>query len=281
MLALVAACLLSGAGPPAQIKLYEGILAGPFPKDQAAVRALHEAGVRTVVSVDALPAPEPPDGLPMHRVHLPVGYDGIDAATLEGLLVVWRDLPRPIYVHCHHGRHRGPAAAVTMLRRLGLVDAVEGASLLKRCGTSPAYEGLYKSVDETKPIDAKSLAKVRRTLTAQARVGAMATQMAKLDRVWVQVQRSLDERADAASLEQLPERTGALTDHLRVCATRSRRMVPAFEEAIALASRLEAAVAAGDPGTARTHAAALKASCTACHRAWRDGVSSASTRTAR
>src|SRR5262249_999764 len=47
----------------------------------------------------------------LRYVHIPFGYDGIPPEQILRLAKAVRDLPGPIYIHCHHGMHRGPAAA--------------------------------------------------------------------------------------------------------------------------------------------------------------------------
>jgi hypothetical protein len=57
-----------------------------------------------------------------------------------------RELPRPIYIHCHHGVHRGPAAAALGLICVGELEPTEGVELLHTAGTSESYDGLYDDV---------------------------------------------------------------------------------------------------------------------------------------
>src|SRR5690606_19020075 len=59
-----------------------------------------------------------------------------------------RDLPGPVYIHCHHGKHRGPAAAAAAAVNLGLVSPAEAVAFMKTAGTADSYAGLYACVME-------------------------------------------------------------------------------------------------------------------------------------
>jgi hypothetical protein len=49
-------------------------------------------------------------------------------------------------LHCHHGKHRGPAAAASAAVVLGAMSPDEGLAFLKRAGTAESYKGLYTCV---------------------------------------------------------------------------------------------------------------------------------------
>ena len=68
--------------------------------------------MQTVISVDgAKPDLEAARKHGLRYVHLPHGYDGVPAPRGDELAIALRTLEGPIYVHCHHGKHRSPAAA--------------------------------------------------------------------------------------------------------------------------------------------------------------------------
>ncbi len=129
-----------------------GVYGGSVPATDEAFAALARLGatgegIATIVSVDgAEPDLARADAHGMRYVHIPIGYDGIDPEALAQLAAVMRDLPRPIYVHCHHGRHRGPAAAAAGLIAMGEIQPGDGLTLMKTAGTSDAYAGLFRDV---------------------------------------------------------------------------------------------------------------------------------------
>ena len=69
----------------------------------------------------------------------------------------FRELDGPFYVHCFHGKHRGPAAAAALGRIA--VDGVPReqaiAEMRQWCGTSEKYEGLYRTIAEVLRPDAE------------------------------------------------------------------------------------------------------------------------------
>jgi protein tyrosine/serine phosphatase len=64
-----------------------------------------------------------------------------------------RELEGPIYIHCHHGKHRSPAAASVACVAAGLVPKSQGVAILELAGTSPNYRGLYESARKVNPLD--------------------------------------------------------------------------------------------------------------------------------
>ncbi len=48
-------------------------------------------------------------------------------------------LPGPIYIHCHHGKHRSPAASTAACVGAGLLRPADALPVLQFAGTSPHY----------------------------------------------------------------------------------------------------------------------------------------------
>jgi protein tyrosine phosphatase (PTP) superfamily phosphohydrolase (DUF442 family) len=134
-------------------RLTERLYSGSVPEGDAGFESLRRLGVQTVISVDgARPDVDRAHRHGMRYVHLPIGYDGVPAAQALRLARAVRDLDGPVYMHCHHGKHRGPAAAAAVHRCLDATcDAEAAVAELRRAGTDPRYAGLYASVRELKP----------------------------------------------------------------------------------------------------------------------------------
>src|SRR5262249_10275117 len=93
-------------------RLSPRLLSGGQPEGEMGFETLKRLGVKTVISVDgSQPDVEAARRNGLRYVHLPVGYDGIPRDQAILLVAAIRDLPGPVFVHCHHGKHRGPAAA--------------------------------------------------------------------------------------------------------------------------------------------------------------------------
>jgi len=129
------------------IEVAPGLISGSVPEGLDGFAELKRRGVRTVVCVDgATPDVATARRFGMRYVHLPIGYDGIDRTRQLEIARAVRDLPEPVYVHCHHGKHRGPAAAASAAVLLGKLSADEAVAFLKKAGTSDNYAGLYACV---------------------------------------------------------------------------------------------------------------------------------------
>jgi hypothetical protein len=115
---------------------------------------LEALGVKTIISVDgAKPDVATAKKHGLRYVHLPHGYDGIPDARAAELAKAVRDLPGPIYIHCHHGKHRSPAAAVVGCIGAGLITEDSALPVLELAGTSPNYRGLYQAAKQVRAIE--------------------------------------------------------------------------------------------------------------------------------
>lgn len=128
--------------------LSASIISGSEPHGRAALEQIADWGVRTVLSVDGkVPDAETAEELGMRYVHIPIQYNGIDEDELLRISKTFRELEGPFYVHCFHGRHRGPAAAAigrVVLDGLSREQAI--AEMRQWCATASKYEGLYSTV---------------------------------------------------------------------------------------------------------------------------------------
>ena len=129
-------------------RLSETIFSGGEPDDDPGFAAIAALGVRTILSVDG----KSPDAEAAARhgltyVHVPIRYRGISEDELLRLSKTFREIPGPFYVHCFHGKHRGPAAAaVGRLVTDGASRLQSLAEMRQWCGTSSKYEGLYQTI---------------------------------------------------------------------------------------------------------------------------------------
>jgi protein tyrosine phosphatase (PTP) superfamily phosphohydrolase (DUF442 family) len=126
------------------IRLSDHLYSGSSPEGADGFQSLRQLGIRTAITVDgARPDVELARRVGLRYVHLPVGYDGIPRERVLQLVRAVRELPGPVYVHCHHGKHRGPTAAIAVQMCLDPQCSVEQAeAFLRRAGTDPHYAGL-------------------------------------------------------------------------------------------------------------------------------------------
>ncbi len=123
------------------------VFSGSSPEGDAAFAELRRLGISTIVSVDgARPDIETARRHGLRYIHLPIGYDGLSTNRARQLAQAAATVQGPIYVHCHHGKHRGPSAAAILCLSKETWSADQAVEWLRRAGTAPDYPGLYRSV---------------------------------------------------------------------------------------------------------------------------------------
>jgi protein tyrosine phosphatase (PTP) superfamily phosphohydrolase (DUF442 family) len=174
------------AGVENLFRLGPRLYSGGQPEGPAGFEALKRLGVRTIVSVDgARPDVEAARRLGLRYVHLPVGYGGIPRDQAVRLVKAMRDLPGPVFVHCHHGKHRGPAAAALCGMASEGWGRGQARAWLERAGTDPKYRGLFGSVEGFVPPTPEELGRVAPAdLPERAEVPGLVEAMVKIDEHW-------------------------------------------------------------------------------------------------
>ena len=124
--------------------LSKKIMSGAQPENDEDFAALAAAGVKVILSVDgSLPDVEGAKRHGMRYVHLPIGYDGILPEQSLKIAQTFSSFEGPFFVHCHHGKHRGPAACAIGRMLLDGITPEQAVSEMKRAGTGAQYKGLY------------------------------------------------------------------------------------------------------------------------------------------
>ena len=280
---LLCATLCAGAEEPVRFdapglenafRVTDRILSGSQPEGDAAFAGLARLGVKTIVSVDgAKPDVAAARKHGLRYIHLPIGYDGIPAERIPQLVRAASVPEGRIYVHCHHGKHRGPAAAGVMCEATAGWTPARAEAWLRQAGTAEDYAGLFRSVREFQPVP-PSAGELPEVAETPALVDAMV---------------AIDERFDLlkaiqkAGWKTSPDKSPAheatlLWEQLRELARTEdtarrpgdyRAQLAASEKA---AEALRAALRSAAPDRPALDAAFKKAgqSCTACHKAHRN-----------
>ena len=272
---------LSVPGPPVEMaglehvmRINPHLMSGGEPQGEAGFESLKAMGVRTIVSVDAAkPDIETARRLGLRYVHIPIGYDGVDTQASAAMDQVLRDCETPIYIHCHHGKHRGPAMAAVALRLDTGCSADDALGVLQRAGTGNEYQGLW---DDVRAFDPRTLDGIPVTLHEVAPVEDLQREMAALDRSWDRLKlcreaswRTPADHPDVSPVHEalmMEERLRELVRTAEVPAA----LAPGLAEAHAAAKALHACLAEGSPGEAEKLYAALGQSCVQCHAAHRN-----------
>ncbi len=253
------------------------VLSGGTPDGAEGFASLQRLGVRTVLSVDgAAPEVELAARYGLRYVHIPVGYDGIPTPTAWRLARAVRDLPGPVYVHCHHGRHRGPAAAVAVGLCLDpAFGPADARAFLAAAGTDPRYRGLVGLPDTLPRPTAADIDAVPPDFPPAAAVPDFVQRMVALD--------ALADRLKSAARAGWPDPAAAASDAwqmhelYRECQRSPvvEKHGPAFavglSEAEATARTLSDALRS-TPATAAPIWARAERQCAGCHARWRDGA---------
>jgi protein tyrosine phosphatase (PTP) superfamily phosphohydrolase (DUF442 family) len=255
-------------------RLGENVISGGEPHGEAAIRRIAEMGVKTILSVDAkVPDARAAARHGMRYVHVPIRYGGISSADLQKIAKTFRELPGPFYVHCFHGKHRGPAAAAWgRIVKDGAPRERVLAEMRQWCGTSAKYGGLYETiaraevpgVAETRALDwsfpsARKIEGFRQAMVGVSRAHDRLRRLAKRDFMPDPDHPDVSALNEAGKLAQLLEGSRGLddvagrpadfrrwldesADHARALETSLRAHEAGEREAIELASAAFAAV---------------------------------------
>ena len=245
-------------------------------------------GVKTILSVDgARPDVEQARRLGLRYVHLPVGYDGIAPDQVARLVKAAQNLPGPLFVHCHHGKHRGPAAAAVCAMATEEWDRGQARAWLEQAGTDPKYKGLYATVDQFVTPSAQELKQVGRDdLPEHAEVPGLVEAMVRIDESWDKL--TATQKSGFRSPPGRPEldpvhEATLLAEHFREAARHeetkkkgeefARLMSDANRDAALLEAAIQGAHATASPSTRQEAEATLirmRRRCSECHGRFRD-----------
>jgi protein tyrosine phosphatase (PTP) superfamily phosphohydrolase (DUF442 family) len=167
---------------PNAVRVHDKVISGGLPAGDAAFAELQALGVKTIISVDgAKPDVETATKYGLRYVHLPHGYDGIPDVRAKELAKAVRDLDGPIYIHCHHGKHRSPAAASVACVTAGLIPPSGALAVLEIAGTSKNYRGLYQVAEAAKPLERALLDELAVDFRESVEIPPMAEAMVALE----------------------------------------------------------------------------------------------------
>lgn len=177
---------LEVAGIENVYRLSPRLYSGGDARGAEALGALKALGIKTLISVDgAAPDVETARALGLRYVHLPIGYDSVPREQAIRLVQALRTLPGPVYVHCHHGKHRGPAAAAICGMATEGWTHEHALDWMKRAGTSPDYRGLYASALEFRiPTEEELRAIGVDALPERAPIPPLVEVMIQVDERW-------------------------------------------------------------------------------------------------
>jgi protein tyrosine phosphatase (PTP) superfamily phosphohydrolase (DUF442 family) len=282
--AAAATPVLGAQGEPLGLEHYrrlsERIGQGGQPVGETAFRNLTALGYDTIVSVDgARPDTESARRWGLRYVHVPVEYSGITREQSLRLVQAVRTARGPVYFHCHHGLHRGPAAAAIARQAVDGVSAAQADADLRSSGCSAHYEGLYRDVTAFVVPTEAEMAAVPTDLPEIAPVGGMVDHMAAASRCFERLQAC--QKSSWGSPEGQPDvspphEATILMEHFREmqrldeARSRGERFVRGLLESETASDRVAASLRSGRKDEASAALAAVKKTCDTCHDAHRD-----------
>jgi protein tyrosine phosphatase (PTP) superfamily phosphohydrolase (DUF442 family) len=276
---------------PNLIEVAPGVYSGGLPESSESFDELKKLGIKTVLSVDgAKPNVDAADNVGLRYVHIPHGYDGIPTPTVERLAKAISELPGPIYIHCHHGKHRSPAAAAAACKAQGMIDQFQAEAVLKLAGTNRNYKGLYQAVKDTELISTDRLAVVSSEFPSVAPIAPLVDAMVHLEETFTHLQQLSESDWNVAKLNSptdYPNESLLLREHfeemlrLEVTKTYPGEFTQMLEASQIAAWRLEnmlhQPLARNSEQLSKEHIEALrnnwviiKSQCIQCHQAYRD-----------
>jgi hypothetical protein len=249
------------------------VYSGSEPEADADFAALAKLGAKPDVALAAQHG--------LRYVHLPFGYDGIPADRVAELAQAARTLPGPFFVHCHHGKHRGPAAVGVLGQANGSFTAAQADQFMHQAGTSPEYPGLYRAATNFVLPTPAQLAAVPTNFPSVARTSSLVETMVALDAHHAHLQavqkagwHPTPGHPDLAPAHEATLLWEQLRELARTADTAPR---PAFYReqlatSAAAAAELRTALRAPTPDTTRADAAfqRLSQACIDCHKRYRN-----------
>ena len=271
---------LDVAGCENVFQISDSVYSGGEPDSEAALKALADRDIKTIVSVDgAKPDVNAAKKYGLRYIHLPIGYDGFSRERGLQFGRVLTDVEGPVYFHCHHGKHRGPVAVAAGMEVTGAWTPEDAHEFLKVAGTAEKYAGLYGCVDGFKVPTGEELANVDVTFPSIADTPPFQDTMALIDRQkdklaladksgW-QAPAGHPDIAPSHEALQLRERFTELI-RLKAEAARPATYHEEMKKALAAAAALEEALRADEAEAATAACKSLNQACNTCHEQFRD-----------
>lgn len=260
-------------------RLPGGVFSGSQPEGEAAFAALAGLGIKTLISVDGAK----PDvaGAKQHGlryIHLPVGYDGVPTNRVAGLLKAVQVSPGPVYVHCHHGYHRGPAAAAVICRATQGWTAEQAEAWMREAGTALDYPGLYLSVASLQKPSPREIEAVE-DLPEIARTSSIVDAMVTIDELYARLKlcqqagwKSPPGHPDVSPTHEATLLREQFREAVRseTAAGRVDDYLKKLARAEQLAADLGVALKGGDKALVEAGFQRIGESCSGCHRDYRN-----------
>jgi len=275
----------SPATKPAGMEVFQKaagrIYCGSQPDGEMDFKEMAKMGIKLVISVDgAVPDVAAAKASGIRTIHLPLGYDAVPPEAVVAFSEALKQTDAPIFIHCHHGKHRGPAATAIAAMIDGTMDSATALKFLETSGTSKDYSGLWRDVREFKavPTGIKGM-----PLAEVAKVEQVAEAMVSVDEAFNKLHgiAGRNDKGPKPSLnqgdyDQFISASMLLVEGMRESKRHSENekrpedLSKAFTAAEAHALELHRLLKNGDMEKASALFPKLKQDCKNCHKQFRD-----------
>ncbi len=253
---------------------------GAQPHGDVAFENLAALGYTTVLSVDgAVPAVDAAKKHGLRYVHIPIGYDGVPDDAAARIIAAVERSAGPVYIHCHHGRHRGPAAAMVARITVDKISNDDAVASMKLSGTSPKYEGLYRDIAQFVGVSAAAKNAVPATLPSTVLPKGIQANMVGVDRSYTYLTQSrandwkgVPDSPDVST----PHEARMLWEHFRELRREPKAkahgasFIGFAKDSEKSAIALEKALRANNEAATELAFSQVKNSCNACHKQFRN-----------
>jgi protein tyrosine phosphatase (PTP) superfamily phosphohydrolase (DUF442 family) len=254
------------------------LFSGGSPQGDEGFETLRKLEIKTIITVDgAQPDLARAKTQGMRYVHLPHGYDGISRETQLKLVKALEVVEGPVYVHCHHGKHRGPAAAAVIC--MGKMGWTPGQALqwLDTAGTGTNFVGLFATVRDFRKPSRGELEKTPTEFKEAQRISGLVDAMVAIDESFERLKTLRTAASSAAPDNHLISEATLLCEQFREAQRLEDSRKRGHDFLKMLADTEDLASAFEDSLTSSTDALrverafiVLERSCVSCHRAHRD-----------
>ncbi|MFM8251721.1 MAG: hypothetical protein ACKOBW_09025 [Planctomycetota bacterium] len=271
------------------IQVTDWVISGGVPEDDDAFAELSSLGIRSIISVDgARPDLARASRYHLRYIHLPHGYEGLGEERTVQLAQAIQQLPKPIYLHCHHGKHRSPTAAAVACFATGQITTQHARRVLQLAGTNPSYLGLFRAVEQARVLPRNVLLDPHVEFPELVAIPPLAESMVAIDeahsrlsRLAKNAWRPLAEQPPMTAHHQALLLVEQLTELSRATETQQRpdRFRALLSEQLTTAQQLQELLEPVTPDNDSLNLrrqetfAQLTRLCTDCHRQFRDNVS--------
>lgn len=172
------------------VAYFKNYWSGSSPDGDTGFDELKAMGVKTIISVDgAAPDVEAAKRRGIRYIHLPIGYNGFDDKRKMELVRATRDAMNqgPVYIHCHHGKHRSAGAAGAVAVSLGWGTPEEMVERMKVSGTAPGYKGLYACTTSATVVNKAAIDAVPANFPEVSKPEGFVAGMVEIDEVFEQL----------------------------------------------------------------------------------------------